>query len=244
LPSQKADLSRLVTGLRSIARRYKTTFETLVKKRSALLEYAALLLAVERYSQAGYGVTSRNLVRGRLFRVKTSSSGHPWNFSWYEVSRGDRSFEILTNAKVAGDFQDGGTYVVDVAVLPTGSIAKARGQGRAFPGFDNDQLMTFIESKSLTVYPMLLAQFVGIALEIKPAFVRGPRRPRGHVRDAHFDPTLVALGSFSATADKIVAHYPTRGYLLNIVVRFDTQASSGSFGTVVREMSPQLTAAS
>jgi hypothetical protein len=43
---------------------------------------------------------------------------------------------------------------------------------RFFPGFENDQLMTFIESKSLTVYPMLLAQFVGIALEIKPAFVR------------------------------------------------------------------------
>jgi hypothetical protein len=242
LPPQKADPSRLVPGLRSIARRYKTTFETMVKKRSALLEYAALLLAVERYAEAGYDVTSRNLVRGRLFRVKTSSNGHPWNFSWYEVSRSGRSFELLTNAKVAGDFQDGGTYVVDVAVLPTGSIAKARAQGRAFPGFDNHQLMTFVESKSLTVYPMLLAQFIGIALEIKPAFVRGLRRPWGHVRDGHFDPTLVALGSFSSTAHKIVGHYPTRGYLLNIVVRFDTEVSSGSFGTIVRKMSPQLPA--
>jgi hypothetical protein len=243
LSSQKADLSRLVRGLRSIARRYRTTFETLVQKRSALLEYAALLLAVERYAEAGYDVTSRNLVRGRLFRVKTTSTGHPWNFSWYEANRGDRSFELFTNAKVAGDFYDGGTYVVDVAVLPAGSIAKARRQGTAFRGFDNDQLLTFIESKSLTVYPMLLAQFVGIALEIKPAFVRGPRRPRGHLRDGHFDPTLVALGTFSSTADRIVAHYPARGYLLNIVVRFDTEASSGSFGSVVREMSPRLPAA-
>lgn len=211
-----------------------------MKKRSALLEHAALLLAVERYAAAGYGVVPQNLMRSELFRAKTNSSGHPWNFSWYEVSRGDRSFELLTNAKVAGDFRDGGTYVVDVAVLTAGSIARARRQGGAFAGFDNGQLMTFIESKSLRVYPMLLAQFVGIVHELKPAFVRSRRRPWGHLRDSHFDPTLVTLGSFSATAGKVVDHYPRRGYLLNVVVRFDTRASSGSFRSLAREMSPRL----
>jgi hypothetical protein len=63
------------------------------------------------------------------------------------------------------------------------------------------------------------------------------------VRDAHFDPTLVALGSFSANEDKIVERYPRRGYLLNIVVRFDTEASSGSFGSIARDLSPRLPAA-
>jgi hypothetical protein len=240
LPTKNADLAPLVTGVRALARRHKTTFETLVKKRSALLEYAALLLAVERYAAAGYTVATRNLVQGKLFRIKTTSSGYPWNFSWYEVRRDDVSFELLTNAKVAGDFADSGTYVVDVAVIQAGSITEAKGQGKWFAGFSNGQLKTFVESKALAVYPMLLAQFVGIALEIKPAFVRGPRRPYGHIRDGHFDPTLVALGSFSANADKIVERYPTRGYLLNIVVRFDTEAASGTFGTIVREMTPRL----
>ena len=124
------------------------------------MEYAALLLAVEGYAQAGYRVAAQNLFARGRFRIKKSSNGYPWNFSWYEVRRGTQWFEVLTNAKVRGAFAaDEGAYVVDVAVLKGGAMAAAEPLGRAFPGFANADLKTFIESKALVVYPMLLAQF-------------------------------------------------------------------------------------
>ena len=177
-------------------------------------------------------------MKNRRFRVKTTSNGYPWNFSWYEVSRDGRTFELLTNAKVFGGFPDGGTYVVDVAVLTQGSVSAARKRGSGFPGFENSRLRTFIESKALTVYPMLLAQFVGIVLEVKPTFVQG-RRPRYHIIQDHFDPAMVALGSFSANADRIVQCYPDRGYRINIVTRFDAAAARGDLASAARELRPR-----
>jgi hypothetical protein len=241
-PPTENDLDALKNGLRNIAVRYRTTFESLVGKRSALLEYAALLLAVERYAEAGYSVDAKNLVNRNLFRVKKNSNGNPWNFSWYEVSRGPLTFELLTNAKVNGGYAfDDGTYVVDVAVLPGGSVARARAPGKAFNAFANSDLKTFMESKALKVYPMLLAQFVGIVLEVTPRFVTaGRRRPRGHLAHGHFDPTLVALGSFSANADRIRSHYPDRGYRINVVSRFDVEAARGTLREAARELMPEL----
>lgn len=196
------------------------------------------MLAVQRYSEHGYSVHPRNLVTG-LFRIKKSSNGYPWNFSWYEVRRGRDTFELLTNAKVLGAFGgDGGTYVVDVAVLNGGSIQEARDAGKLFGGFANADMLTFIESKALVVYPMLLAQFIGIVLEIKPAFVKGARRPSGHVARGHFDPALVALGTFSANASRIVEHYPARGYRVNVVPRLDAEAAAGTLAQSARDMTP------
>lgn len=242
MPSQDdTPLEALAAGLKQTALRHQTTFETLVGKRSALLEYAALLLAVERYATAGYSVTAHNLVDTDLFRVKKSSGGNPWNFSWYEVSNGTRAYELLTNAKVFGGYApDGGTYVVDVGVLTVGAVTSAKAAGRKFAGFANRDLRTFIESKALVIYPMLLAQFVGIVLEVKPQFITGTRRPARHHLDGHFDPALVALGTFSANASGIVDYYEDRRYRINVVPRFDTEAAAGTLHACARDLSPAL----
>jgi hypothetical protein len=124
-------------------------------------------------------------------------------------------------------------------VLVSGSVAAAKRHGPGFPGFRNRHLRTYIESKGLTVYPMLLAQFVGIILEIKPTFV-GRRRPRFHIAHGHFDPAMVALGSFSSNADAIVEHYPVRNYRINVVPRFDAEVARGDLSDVARVMEPEL----
>lgn len=234
------DLNALAAGVRKIAAQHRTTFDDISGKRSALLEYAALMLAVERYAEAGYTVTAKNLTASK-FRIKKSSNGYPWRFSWYEVSAGRLTFELLTNAKVFGAYAgDRGTYVVDVAVLEPGAIARAKADGRNFGGFPNEDLRTFVESKALVVYPMLLAQFIGIVLEILPRFVTDGRRRRGHVKHGHFDPALVALGTFSANAHRIVEHYPMRNYRVNVVPRLDVEAASGTMKSTARLLRPEL----
>jgi hypothetical protein len=48
---------------------------------------------------------------------------------------------------------------------------------------------------------------------------------RSHIFQDHFDPTMVALGSFSGNAHRIVQRYPQRGYRINVVASFDTEAA-------------------
>jgi hypothetical protein len=145
----------------------------------------------------------------------------------------------MTNAMVQGGYPDGGTYVVDVAVLSGEAVHGAKALGKAFAGFTNDKLLTFVEAKALKVHPMLLAQFVGIVLEVKPQFVTG-RRPRFHRTRGHFDPTLVALGSYSANAQTIVKRYPRRGIRVNVVTTFDAKAARGDLDEPARELTPAL----
>jgi hypothetical protein len=158
-------------------------------------------------------------LRGREFVVKRSSRGYPWNFSHYRAAKGGRVFEIHANLSVQSAYRlDDGYYVVDVAVVRSGAI-NAR-LGKKFVGVANAKLVTFIESKALVVYPMLLAQFIGIVHELLPGFLRR-RRPPGFKRDDHFDPTMVSLGYIHARSSPIRRAYEGRGFFVGILEESD-----------------------
>ena len=77
----------------------------------------------------------------------------------------------------------------------------------------NSELVTFAEVKKLVVYPMLLAQFVGIVHEIKPGL--GGRLPRGFAKLGHCLRTCIAwalFGQLKAIADA----YPQRKIKITI----------------------------
>lgn len=106
------------------------------------------------------------------------------------------SFEIHTNLPVSDAIgTPGARYVVDVAVAEPGEIPQAKPEkGEAsFEALDNLNLITFIEAKSLVVYPMLIAQFIGIVHELLPSFLKEAAPADFDVRN-HFYPSLVSLG--------------------------------------------------
>jgi hypothetical protein len=86
----------------------------------------------------------------------------------------------------------------------------------------NESLISFAEAKRLPVYPMLLAQFIGIVHEIKPEFVNAPA-PDGFGRTTHLPPTLISLGRFSGNSRKIVDAYVARGITVCIAESFDVR---------------------
>ena len=90
----------------------------------------------------------------------------------------------------------------------------------AWEALSNDELITFAEVKKLVVYPMLLAQFVGIAHEIKPCFITG-RRPQGFLKGDHLFPLLASLGNFSGNSSKIVDEYKNRNIRVTIAENYD-----------------------
>lgn len=90
---------------------------------------------------------------------------------------------------------------------------------------ENDSLITFAEVKRLVIYPMLLAQFVGIVHEIKPRFLRPPPL-LGFDRYHHLPPALMALGHFSGNAAAIVRAYKGRGILICVAENFDVRIAA------------------
>lgn len=219
VPSSGAvDLRKLERALKGFISNHRAEFDRLGKRQAQMLEVGALAACAEHYRRAGYEVVPANVVRG-AFRVLLSTKDHPWNFSRFDVfdAEGELVCEIHANLKTRGAFGlDGGVYVVDVAVVRPNVVPRT--QQTSWNGIDNDGLFTFIEVKSLVVYPMLVAQFIGIAHEVMPRFVlSGGRDPRGFKAAGHFYPTLACLGYLQGITRGVVDHLGGRRIRLNIV---------------------------
>ena len=180
-------------------------------------------MCAEHYRLAGYEVSPNNLQKG-VFRVKLGSRGYPWNFSWFECARDGRTVEIHSNLSVYSQYRmDEGVYVVDVGVCKGGVVPRSKTADKWY-AIENHALVTFAEAKRLVIYPMLLAQFIGIVREITPVFLEGSR-PTGFSEAGHFDPALLAVGYLHATARKIAFAYHDRGYLVRVVPNMEAELS-------------------
>lgn len=187
---------------------------------SQLLELGALVLTAEHYRLNGYLIKVSNLVDSK-FRVKRTSGGKPWRFSWFTATRGKHRVEIHANLPVAGSYgKDGARYVVDVAVCkPDFLPSRPEGQ-RAWISADNDILITFVEAKKLTIYPMLLAQFIGIVHELQPRFLGG-RNSAMFAAGKHFSPTLVTTGPWAKSCAQIYSEFDARRFRILVVPNLD-----------------------
>jgi len=215
------DVETLAMSLRSFVRRYKTQFQRLSDRKSQLLEIGALMIAAQHYDLCGYTVTLHNLRKGNI-RVKLGTRGDPWNFSRFEAVGEYGSFEIHTNLPVTDALgTEGARYVADIVVVPAGAVPRsALGDGAKWLDLPNTDLVTFIEAKALVIYPMLIAQFIGIVHELKPEFLKG-KRPPGFLAAKHFDPALVSLGYLHGTCKNIVGGFEGRKLYIRVVDEFD-----------------------
>lgn len=215
------DIQAIITKLNKFVRQHRTQFEKISNRESQFLELAALVATAEHYKAKGYIILPHNL-RGGYFTVKTSARGYPWNFSWFEAKKGYLVFEIHGNTPVLSSYGlDNGVYVVDVAVV-RGGWYQSKIDKKKWKGIQNSELITFIEVKKLVIYPMLLAQFLGIVHEIKPQFL-DRRRPQSFLKDGHFDPALISVGYMTAVSNSIRKGFIDRNYKLTILPNFDVE---------------------
>ena len=223
------DTNRVAQSLRAFIRTHSAQFQRLSARQSQLLEIGALAITAKHYGLVGYEVSAQNLQRGH-FRVKLSTRGHPWNHSWFLANRGRAAFEIHGNLPVEDALATpGARYVVDVAVIKSGSLPIAADARQQWLALSNSDMATFVEAKALVVYPMLIAQFIGIVHELKPAMLRGECF-RGFRHQGHFLPALVSLGYLHGTCGEIVKGFKNRKCLVNIVPNFDLEIAKLSMG--------------
>jgi hypothetical protein len=220
------DVDAISASLRSFVRSHNAEFQKLTGRQSQLLEVGAFLTAAKHYELAGYEVKLRNPRPGQI-KVKLGTKGNPWNFSRFDLSYDGQRFEIHTNLPVLDAVETpGARYVVDVAVAKAGCVPSVPPTGRqqAVEALDNDDLITFIEAKALVIYPMLIAQFIGIVHELKPGFLVGAI-PDDFDEMLHFEPSLVSLGYLHGTCWNIVKGFEQRQIHIRIVPQFDRALS-------------------
>jgi hypothetical protein len=220
------DVEAIKKHLGAFIRRHRSEFESMTSRETALLEMGALVMSAEHYRLAGYTVSPQNERSGR-FVVKLSSRGHPYNFSWFHCVRGADACEIHANLAVHGGHRDGAVYVVDVAVVHPDKTPKKK-EKKPWVALSNEHLITFAEVKKLVIYPMLLAQFIGIVHEIKPKALR--RAGLSLDAGSHFYPALVSVGYLQGTSRKILEGFKKRKYRISVVDSFDFHISSMSKG--------------
>ena len=125
---------------------------------------------------------------------------------------------------------DVGIYCVDVGVVRAGAVPETAGRADKWACVENSSLVTFAEVKRLVVYPMLLAQFVGIVHEIKPVCLKSP--PPSYIgRFEHLPPALLALGHFSGNSSAIVQGFKARGFTVCIAEGLDIRIAAHRKGT-------------
>jgi hypothetical protein len=207
----------LTKALEAFARRHRTTFETLGNRQTQLLELAAFAGVIQHYRSVGFRTHAVNPGAGSIFKVKLSTRGHPSDYSFVQCERDGEVVEIHSNVSVRGA-HDAGIYCVDVAVVRPNTMPRSK-TGPKWIALENRELITFCEVKKLVVYPMLLAQFVGIVHEIQPRFLG--RRRRGFGRRGHLPPTLIALGQLSGNSSVIIEGFGTRRFHLEVASSYD-----------------------
>lgn len=214
--------------VKRLIRSYGSVFRQINNHQPALLELAVFLGTKEHYRSKDYQTAIVN-PRAGGFVVKTKTQGHPSKYSYLKMSKDGCEFEAHMNVAVRSA-HDKGIYCVDIAITKAGVLPRRVDTTNKWVCLSNQELVTFVETKKLPVYPMLLAQFVGIVHEIMPAFI-GRRHIQRHADGDHFPPALVTLGRFSGNSEAIVDAYPKRGIRITVVTDYDTRLAVIRRGT-------------
>ncbi len=211
-------------AIRLFAIQHRTALDFLNSRQTQLLEIGAMVGVVQHYRAYGYNTSIQNPAGAHEFRVKLSTRGHPSDYSHVVCERGATVCELHSNLSVFGG-RDAGVYCVDVAIVNLGAVPTKKGKTASQP-LQNSDLISFAEAKKLVIYPMLLAQFVGIVHEVKPRFLK--RNDIYRLENDHLHPALIALGNLTPNAQDILRSFKRRKYKIAIAELFDIRLSAAA----------------
>lgn len=219
------EIVELVESIRKVVADHIGALREIGESQTKLLELASVTGVVQHFAALGYDAQVSNPT-GSTFRVKTSTRGFPWNFSYFTLQSGNEKIEVHMNLMVRSA-RDEGIYCVDVAVVKPGTILNP-GKGQKWVCVENEALLSFAEAKKLVVYPMLLAHFIGIVHEVKPGYLSVSKEKVFGL----LPPVLITLGNFSGNSKAIVSNYPARDISVVIAENYDIRLArvrAGSF---------------
>ena len=189
------DKSLLITSIKKFLDRYGADIAQQGDKISGYFEMSCFNDTVTYYENNGFSVTPKNL-NGGTYVYKLSPSGHPENFSYFEISN-NGEFEIHHSLSVESVMGSDLFYTPDIAVIKKDAIEKritaSYYNGKRAHSFCNAKyLQTFVEVKHMEPFPEMLFNFTGLLLNFSPSVMnKGARAGKG---EQHLAPTLALSG--------------------------------------------------
>jgi len=216
------DVKLVKSAIKKFAKKHQQTFYEIGSRLTQLFELGGGIGVIQHHRAVGYDISFAHPAKDNRFRIKASSRGHPCDYSRVICHRKEEDFELHFNVATRGAHDDG-VYVVDIGAVKKGTIPLIKPKG-PWAGISNESLITFAEVKKLTIYPMLLAQFVGIVHEIRPEYLDQPP-PEGFGANARLPSTRLALGNHSGNSHVILDGFQHRGFTILVVPTFDMRLS-------------------
>lgn len=150
------------------------------------------------------------------FRLKFTTRGAPVNFSFAEIKKKNKKFQIRHQLRIATkSYKDSNkksaNICCDVAIIDDLDLSNYK----TYFAVPNKHLIAFGEAKHMSAYAELIASFIGMVHELTPSKLKRIRTKNWKKID-HISPFLYVSGNLYYTAEGLLETINQRKYDLDI----------------------------
>lgn len=226
--SKEVKIAHAETEIKNFLNTRKAMLHRISESLSNAFEALSIIYFASAYEEIlGYQkAIPKNLENGKSYRFMCSTNGNPSNFSYILLEKNGDQFEMRHNLKVGGAMDSDLMYTADIAVVKVGSIKEKLPQLKKSKEYwcENKDLMTFAECKNLSAYSMLMAQFLGVVMELMPDHIVKSRNRELRKKFAgnHIFPSLLIANHTQPGAKKVKDSFDRRSYSVIIADKIFT----------------------
>lgn len=209
---------RASTLIQQFERRYSKAYVRKEREYYALFEIGCFLSLINLYKKKKFTIVAKDLIDG-VFRYLTTPNGDPANFSFIEINKGNKKYQIRQQVRVASSKDEMIYFTPDILVIKgeTKILGKrnelyANGK-RKFFYVKSSKVVAAHECKSLEPFPELFASFIGMFILAHDWNIGGTKTDKNFT---HLAPSLFVGGKARGFHLKMIEGYE-EGYSINII---------------------------
>lgn len=204
--------------IKKFERQYSKVYARKEREYYALFEIGCFLSLIDVYKKKKFTATAKNLMDGS-FRYLTTPNGDPDNFSYIEICKGNKKYQIRQQVRVVSSKDERIYFTPDILVIKGMSkildkkdelYASGR---RKFFYVKSSKVVAAHECKSLEPFPELFASFIGMLTLAHDWNIRQVKTDKSH---EHLAPSLFVGGRARGIHLKMIEGYEER-YPINII---------------------------
>ncbi|KUY29533.1 hypothetical protein [Elizabethkingia ursingii] len=208
------DINELERDIETFLRRNNGRIFNNAKRISDFFEMACYNNIVRFYENNGFSIQIKNLIKQK-FNYKCTTAGNPANYSYFQISKGNLTYEIRHNINIQSKHINDIYTTPDICILKPSSIKVDNDfyeTRKSYYYAENKSLVSFCEVKNFNPYPELLFNFIGTVNELKPILTKKPLKSG----KSHIATSLMMSGKANKHSKKIIFHLQNR-YHVNII---------------------------
>lgn len=209
---------RAIVLIKRFEKQYSTAYVRKEREYYALFEIGCYLSLIDIYRKKHFSIKAINLIEG-TFRYLTTPNGNPDNFSYIEISKKQKKYQIRQQVRVVTSKDKRIYFTPDIVVIKgtakiLGKKDKMYANGRRiFFYIKSIKVIAAHECKSLEPFPELFASFIGMFVLAHDWHKKDIKTDKKHT---HLAPSLFVGGRARGFHLKVIEGYE-ECYPINII---------------------------